>query len=510
MLAREDELAARMTAEERAALELLRAGQLATDVATEERVGARAVLAARPEYVEHARAAVAAALERGRSLRTGAIPYVADRLFTPDEARVVERALVVGLEVDADWAARGVGLLREVVVAPDAARSAPSQAAAYAVARAVLEVSTPEGLFALEDAARATRHAGLAKKLARYARDARRRLVQRPEVALRVPADTDLGPRQVAGWVRTLEAALALSPTWTAQRWVETVHARPELSAPAAAVVWTVAGGPSFRGVPGSLVTADDATVVLADDAVVGLWHPAAATEQERRSWREHVVRHRVDQPFRQVFREHYGDSDRVALAGDPLPGERPVLDLAQLLGVARSEGWRIDRRSDGILERDLAGLRGRIGVRAGLAPGTAGTAPLSGVDVVGRGSAVAQSELLRSVDLLLSVSAVGLDVVASPPSPFPQTPAGVLATRRLVVGAVLAELEGGPPLRVAARHVEVGDHRVHLATARVTRDGDPVEVRPATGHGLWMPLEDRLLSRIVGLVVALHAGAGA
>jgi hypothetical protein len=60
---------------------------------------------------------------------------------------------------------------------------------------------------------------------------------------------------------------------------------------------------------------------------------------------------------------------------------------------------------------------------------------------------------------------------------------------------------------RIVGRHVAVGIHQVHLATGRITREGEPITVEPVTKHKLWTP-PDPLLNRIVGLVVALLDGS--
>lgn len=84
----------------------------------------------------------------------------------------------------------------------------------------------------------------------------------------------------------------------------------------------------------------------------------------------------------------------------------------------------------------------------------------------------------------------------------FPQAPHGILATRREVLGHLLAEL-GDPRVGLDQRHVTVWPCRIHLATAPVTRDGEQVEVTPAR-HDLWAP-PDPLVNRILGTVVALR-----
>lgn len=121
---------------------------------------------------------------------------------------------------------------------------------------------------------------------------------------------------------------------------------------------------------------------------------------------------------------------------------------------------------------------------------------------------AVPVSELLRSADLLVSSSAV----TRGEREPFGRaadrgtSPGGVLATRRTILRHVLAELPAQDRARVTvdARHVVVGEHRVHLTTGRVSRDGDPVDLAPAGRSDLWMPVTDPLLSELVGLVVTL------
>jgi RNase P/RNase MRP subunit POP5 len=115
----------------------------------------------------------------------------------------------------------------------------------------------------------------------------------------------------------------------------------------------------------------------------------------------------------------------------------------------------------------------------------------------------VAVSEVLRSADLLASTSAIALDDRLTWLHHSAQTPGGVLATRRTALKHVLAELSDSASIEVGRRHVAVGIHQIHLATGRVTYEGEPVTIEPVTKHQLWTP-PDPLLNRIVGLVVAL------
>jgi hypothetical protein len=358
----------------------------------------------------------------------------------------------------------------------------------------------------------------MAKKLKRDVGTARRALAHRPEVALRLPTDAAPTKAQVTAWTKALEACWALDASWPGERWRVFAHGWPAVSDIAARLVWTADGVGAFRGTPGTFVGADDRPVEVPDEASVRLWHPAAAPEDERERWRDHVRRHRVEQPLRQVFREHYDAAE---------PGFTDlVCDARPFVGVARTQGWGSDGDR---LERVAGAVMAALYANGPLYPGAEGTVVVDGVSVgwVGRhpdprqGSTVLVpaspdrplpvvpvSELLRSADLVVSASAITRGE-REPATRAPErvvSPGGVLETRRTILRHVLADLPAQDRARVTvdARHVVVGEYRVHLTTGRVTRDGDPVDVAPSARTGLWMPVSDPLLSEIVGLVVAL------
>ena len=119
----------------------------------------------------------------------------------------------------------------------------------------------------------------------------------------------------------------------------------------------------------------------------------------------------------------------------------------------------------------------------------------------------IVASELMRSAELLISVSAVGLDLEG--PSRWeatPQAPHGIVATRREILGHVLADL-ADPRIEVGERHFSLGPYRIHLATGIATKAGQAVEIEAQPGHGLWAP-PDPLLNRIVAIVAALSRTA--
>lgn len=59
-------------------------------------------------------------------------------------------------------------------------------------------------------------------------------------------------------------------------------------------------------------------------------------------------------------------------------------------------------------------------------------------------------------------------------------------------------------------RHLHVGEHAIHLSTARVTCAGAPVEVALPDGPHLhavpWLPYDEKLLQKIVSTAAVLLA----
>jgi len=138
---------------------------------------------------------------------------------------------------------------------------------------------------------------------------------------------------------------------------------------------------------------------------------------------------------------------------------------------------------------------------------------------------AVVFSEACRAVDLLVSVSAFAIDDAAPAGASAPAhpqharsrrvarlaaLPLGEMAQmRRRTLSLVLArEIDAGR-VRVDERHVRVGSHAVHLATARVTDDGAPLELELPAKRGKlaavpWLPYDEVLLQRIADAVGVL------
>ncbi|WP_431256799.1 DUF4132 domain-containing protein [Roseateles chitinivorans] len=514
-------------------------------------------LAAEPAFVLHAEQVLKRAADRVGAIHRGDIPYQADGAFTPDDAQAIGRAMRVAALRDEPWLGPLIRqLLPEVCVAPTAARTLPSQAVAIALGHAIEAVPTPEAVEALKAALAVVRHAGVAKKLARNLKPAERGLAERPEVALRLTS----GPKdkqRSAMLVTSVEAGLWQGLDLPIAVWHERLADAPGGRDLARSLIWVAtrpdgaASALMLTGRDGVPTDAEEHPITLHDDARVSLWHPVTATVDERRRWQAAVVARRLRQPFRQAFREHYvlpieqtdGDGDGDVAATSMFEGH--VLSVRPLLGLARREGWRIAR--DQGLVRDFGAVRVTFAVTGRLFPGADGNTDSGAVMFERRDGPrwkrcapasvepIVFSEACRAIDLLVSTAGFALedgpsdlpltvddlDAARRSGAPHPQIARwrrlealsehslGEMAqARRDALAHVLADVIADGRVSMTARHLQVGDHAVHLATARVTVRGEPVvlDIPPApAGRRLaavpWLPYDEVLLQRIADIV---------
>jgi hypothetical protein len=137
-------------------------------------------------------------------------PYAADKAFTIAESSVIARLVRVALERDEPWLPPLLdALFRGVSVAPTTAKTLPSQSVAIGIGHAIEACPTPEAVETLRAVLAEIRHAGVKKKLQRSLRAAEPSLGDRPEVALRLPADRPIGKAQLKTLTRALEAGFA-------------------------------------------------------------------------------------------------------------------------------------------------------------------------------------------------------------------------------------------------------------------------------------------------------------
>jgi hypothetical protein len=146
------------------------------------------------DYAGFARRVLQAADARAAAIQAGAVRYAADKAFTADEVATLGRAARVALLRDEPWLPELFGrLLPAIAVAPTTAKTLPSQALLYEIARAAQDFPTPEVVAQLRTVRGVVRHAGVPKQLDRMLRSIDSALADRVEVALRLP-DFGFGP----------------------------------------------------------------------------------------------------------------------------------------------------------------------------------------------------------------------------------------------------------------------------------------------------------------------------
>jgi hypothetical protein len=300
---------------------------------------------------------------------------------------------------------------------------------------------------------------------------------------------------------RRLEAGLALGMTLDYEDWRARLAEHPQARTLTASLVWRfldpAGGGVAALPVPDgdrhALRDFAGKDVAPAPACRVTLWHPSDATEAERDAWRDRLAVLRIKQPFKQVFREHYfappderADATTAIFAGH-------VVAVTPFLGVARQERWEVD---DHYLTRSFGRWIARLHLADPLYPGRGGGTTTGNLGVWAAGEdkpirlgalpTATLSEIMRAVDLLVSTS--GFSVTTEDADPrqthlrdLAETPLGAMAEIRKQ--ALERMLRGLDTVQFDARHLRLGPYAIHMATGRVTRDGEPRHGRLGQRH---------------------------
>ncbi|WP_426107588.1 DUF4132 domain-containing protein [Massilia sp. TSP1-1-2] len=513
-------------------------------------------------YIDFAQGALESACTQVQQLHAGRIPYKADGLFTVDDTQVLGRAARLAALRDEPWYANLIGtLLPGVCVAPTAAKTMPSQSLAIALGHAVEAIPTPESVAALRAALAVIRHSGVEKKLSRNLRPAERALGARPEIALRLALMSGPDPKQDKKRVAML--ALCLEAGWyqdlrmTWSEWDANLANAPGGKALAASLIWNAvdsdSNGPSacsfmLDAKSGKPCDPDGLPCAISAHSQISLWHPLLASEAERQAWQGTVMRKKTQQMVRQAFREYY-----VPLAAEVSQADSSLfaghgISLVPLIGLARREGWQIDK--DCGLLRQFGRVHVQFAIAADLYPGVSGHAHTGNISFAVRDARrwtpmaqhevppVVFSEVARAVDLLVSVSAFAIDDRQDScaltmgdfgfcgAAPSPKDRQYLARTRRLdhlgqlslsemgrarraVLAIVFAEQIANGRLHLDSHHIRVGNYSVHLASARVLNGNAPI-LLPADDQSRklsalpWLPYDEVLLQKIVDQVAQL------
>ena len=486
-----------------------------------------------PGYAAFAQKGLEQAAGRVRDIHDFTLPYAADKAFTLAESAIIARLARVALDRDEPWAPPVLDeLFRKVSLAPTAAKTAPSQSVAIALGHVVEAFPTPESIATLRQVLRDIRHAGIKKKLQPNLRGAERRLAGRPEIALRLPLDQPMPKSQLTALSHCLEAGLALGMELTFEDWRVRLAEHAQAKTLAGSLVWRLldeagrgrsvlpvmeAGRLTLQDVAGSIVAASP-------DCQVALWHPSDSTAEERGAWRDRLAVLRIKQPFKQVFREHYivppselSRTETAMFAGH-------IVSIRPFLGLARRERWRLGYD---YLVRSFGPWTARLDLADHVYPGCVGETTTGSITLyvssngkssparLGDPPPAAISEILRAVDLLVSTS--GFAMTTEDEDPRRETrlhrlaqssPGATVDMRKQALERALRGVAGVADLQFDARHLRLGPYAIHLATGRVTCDGEPVAVDPSKLFNLtavtWLPHDERLLETIFWTVLEI------
>ncbi|MES9541984.1 MULTISPECIES: DUF4132 domain-containing protein [unclassified Actinomadura] len=288
-----------------------------------------------------------------------------------------------------------------------------------------------------------------------------------------------------------VEALMALERTWPYGQWCRHYRDHPVTGAVASGLVWEfeTPDGHWHAATPGEdvLVTVDGrALPVPPRGARVRLWHPARAFPGAVRAWRAFVTGNRMTQSFRQAFRETY----RPGPSGAGADLRRGRLD-ARLRHVIAGGAWRVGRGGGPArvaFERRIAGRWRDVPPRE--------VPPL------------VFSEGMREADLFLRAAPAADEDPFGEPSASAEIRGDVL--RRVLPGTKIADrcsVDG----RFLVVRGGLRTYRVHLGSGGVLMEpgNDRLLVEPvrrARQKGLFLPVEDERLTRILGTAFLLAA----
>lgn len=143
-----------------------------------------------------------------------------------------------------------------------------------------------------------------------------------------------------------LESLFLLERSWPFSVWRDRYLDHPLISSLARRLIWRFQGsGFDVLGIApdGKPVDIEDRTIHgLDDNTAVRLWHPLDSGLSAIEAWREYLVSHEIQQPFKQAYREVYivTDAERVTRTYSNRFAAH-ILKQYQCAALMRQRGWR-------------------------------------------------------------------------------------------------------------------------------------------------------------------------
>ncbi|MFB4291951.1 DUF4132 domain-containing protein [Nonomuraea sp. ATR24] len=244
-----------------------------------------------------------------------------------------------------------------------------------------------------------------------------------PELAAEIKAVAKEVRRTLSAERARLESLFTVDRSWPYEEWARHYRDHPITGAVTRALIWQSGDGEPF--LPGGSFLPGDSEPV---GDRVRLWHPARASLDEVREWRETVTGRQLRQPFKQAFREVYLLTP-AELETSPR-SERFAAHLVvhdRLYALVKERGWQAEwlhHHDEADARKELAegAWRARFRyVSAGREGGelVASTGAVRFERRAGRRWAEAAlaeapplvfSEAMRDVDLFVAVTSIGAD----------------------------------------------------------------------------------------------------
>jgi hypothetical protein len=308
-------------------------------------------------------------------------------------------------------------------------------------------------------------------------------------------------------------------------------------------LIWRVSSGKTSVNVmycDGDYIDHSGAKTKIPADAVIDLWHPSMSEPDETLAWRNLLIEREITQPFKQAHREIYLLTDAERETGDhSLRFANHVLVQAQFHALAMQRGWSQQRGGawDGgqeasahkqlpayemtaVIEAAGSGVHDSItsGIYDYVLTGdvsfyTGKRVELESIDPL------LFSEVMRDVDLFVSVTTIGNDPEWRERNDAYWSAASfgdlgaTAATRREVMTALIPKLKVADQLRIEDRFLFVEGkfttYKIHLGSSGILMAPDDAYLcivdKPRPNLAVMLPFEgDRILSLIISKAILL------
>ena len=455
-------------------------------------------------YRAFSRDAIKFGLERVRAVQSGKDQYQADKLMSKPDACAVARALKLTLAEDPLWELASLEKIwRGAAFAPNPkAKTLPSQTLTYQIGKAVIDEPRPEAVMLMTDIARDVRHAGVKKRLSKYAKQAFSELQQQPERVLDVTMEGPVSSDIAKLLKPALEGLLLRDWDIDARHWASQMM-EASLWPLTSKLIWVVDGTavmPKRHKAEISWATCRGEKVGFDNSQKIRLWHSIEVTEVERKQWRETIANQGIAQPFSQAYRELYLLPEHEMQTSETSIFKGHMVAQVPMIGLARRSGFKLGFHDEIDLRIGGQNFRFQSGIRT--YPGAGGEGTTGTICLLGPARSFAEvsprvlNEAFRKFDLIIAVGTAG--VVDSLPQKHPDTFETIwpgsqsMEMRRALLGF------SRPKVKIEGRWVWLNDGvHVHLGTGRIYRDGTPIElpqkVRPKATPRADDPIMDRI-----------------